>query len=126
MKATKPNTIHEYIAEFPKDIQVILEEIRATIKKAAPEAEETIKYGMPTFTLNGNLVHFGAFKKHIGFYPVPRNVEAFEEDLALYKGEKATAQFPLNKPMPLDLISRIVVHNVKENLHRQIRNNLPE
>ena len=113
-----PKDIDEYIAGFPNDVQEILEKIRMTIRNAAPSAEETIKYQMPTFTLNGNLVHFGAFKKHIGFYPVPRGDETFTDELSVYEGEKATVRFPLDKPIPFDLISRIVKFRVKKNLER--------
>jgi uncharacterized protein YdhG (YjbR/CyaY superfamily) len=115
---TTPRNIDEYIAGFPQDVQDILEEIRTTIRKVAPEAEETIKYRMPTFTLKGNLVHFAAFKNHIGFYPVPTGIEAFKEELSQYKGGKGSVQFPLDKLIPLDLISRIVKFRVKENLER--------
>src|SRR6185503_8308080 len=108
MITTKPNDINEYIAGFPKDIQKILEQVRATIKKAAPGAEETIKYAIPTFTLSGNLVHFAAFKNHIGFYPVPSGIEAFKKELSVYKGGKGSVQLPLDKPMPLSLITTIV------------------
>src|SRR5437762_13653607 len=87
-----------------------------TIRKAAPDAQETIKYQMPTFTLKGNLVHFAAFKKHIGFYPVPRGVEPFKDELSVYEGEKSTVRFPFDKPIPFDLISRIVKFRVKKNL----------
>ena len=113
---TAPKDIDEYIAGFPNDVQEILEKIRKTIRKAAPDAQETIKYQMPTFTLNGNLVHFAAFKKHIGFYPVPRGIETFKDELSVYEGEKATARFPLDKPIPFDLISKIVKFRVKKNL----------
>ena len=92
-----------------------MEQIRNTIKQAAPEAEEAIKYAMPTYVLNGNLVHFAAFKNHIGFYPVPSGIEAFKQELSVYKGAKGSVQFPLDKPMPLDLISKIVKFRVKEN-----------
>lgn len=110
------NSIDEYIASFPKDIQALLETMRTTIRSAAPEAEETISYGMPTFRLKGNLVHFAAFKHHIGFYPVPSGIEAFKQELAPYKSAKGSVQFPLNQPLPLDLISRIVTFRVAENL----------
>lgn len=110
---TPPRDIDAYIAGFPKDVQKILEKIRVTIKKAAPDAGETIKYQMPTFTLNGNLVHFGAFKKHIGLYPVPRGIRPFKDELSDYAGDKSTVRFPLDKPMPFDLISRIVKFRVK-------------
>ncbi len=113
-----PKTIDEYIAGFPPDVQEILEKIRATIRKAAPGAEETIKYQMPTFTLHGNLVHFAAFKKHIGFYPVPTGIEKFKKELAAYEGGKGSVQFPLDQPIPYGLISRIVKFRVKENLAR--------
>jgi uncharacterized protein YdhG (YjbR/CyaY superfamily) len=113
---TSPKDIDEYIADFPKEVQALLKKIRTTIRKAAPDAKETIKYQMPTFTLYGNLVHFAAFKKHIGFYPVPRGVEAFKDELSAYKGEKSTARFPLDQPIPLDLISRIVKFRVTKNL----------
>jgi len=113
-----PKTIDEYIAGFPHDIQEILEKIRVTIRKAAPDAQEAIKYQMPTFTLKGNLVHFGAFKKHIGFYPVPTGIEKFKDELSVYEGGKGSVQFPLDKPIPYDLIGRIVEFRVKENLER--------
>lgn len=115
---TSPRTIDEYIAGFPEEIQLILEKIRQTIRKAAPEAEETIKYRMPTFTLKGNLVHFAAFQNHIGFYPVPTGIEAFKEELSVYKGGKGSVQFPLDRPIPYDLIDRIVRFRVKENLEK--------
>ena len=118
MKAdqTVPNNIDEYIAGFPTDIQEILKNIRMTIREAAPEAEETIKYQMPTFTLQGNLVHFAAFKKHIGFYPVPTGIEAFKDELSVYEQGKGSVRFPLDQPIPYDLISKIVKFRVKENL----------
>ena len=115
---TPPGNIDEYIAGFPGDVQKILEEIRTTIRKAAPDAEETIKYQMPTFTLHGNLVHFAAYKKHIGFYPVPRGVEEFKKALSAYEGAKSTVRFPLDKPIPFGLISKIVKFRVKKNLER--------
>src|SRR5674476_1509434 len=94
------NSIDEYIGTFPQEIQTLLEQVRATIRQAAPEAEEAIKYAMPTFVLNGNLVHFAAFKNHIGFYPVPSGIEAFKKELSVYKGAKGSVQFPLDQPMP--------------------------
>lgn len=116
IKQTAPQDIDEYIAGFPKDVQEILEKVRATIRKAAPNAEETISYKMPTFTLNGDyLVFFSAFKKHIGFYPVPIGNAAFKEDLSVYGAGKGTAKFPLDKPIPFDLITRIVKCRAKEN-----------
>lgn len=120
MKAhpTSPQTIDEYIKGFPPDVQAILENIRRTIRKAVPDAEETIKYRMPTFTLKGNLVYFAAFKKHIGFYPVPTGIEKFKKELSLYKSAKGSVQFPLDQPMPFDLIRKIVKFRAKENLAR--------
>jgi uncharacterized protein YdhG (YjbR/CyaY superfamily) len=111
------NTIDDYIAGFPSDVQEILEKIRTTIQKAAPDAEETISYQMPTFTLKGKyLVYFAAYKKHIGFYPTPiKNVE-FQEELAAYQAGKGTLQFPLDEPIPYDLINKVVRFRVKENL----------
>jgi uncharacterized protein YdhG (YjbR/CyaY superfamily) len=108
-------TIDEYIAGFPKDIQKKLEDIRATIRKAAPNAEEAIKYAMPTFVLNGNLVHFAAFKNHIGFYPTPSGIESFKKELSVYKGAKGSVQFPLDQPLPLALITRIVKYRITKN-----------
>jgi uncharacterized protein YdhG (YjbR/CyaY superfamily) len=109
-----PKNIDEYIAGFPADVQAMLQQVRATISKAAPDADEAIKYQLPTFVLNGNLVHFGAFKKHIGFYPTPSGIEGFKADLAKYQGAKGSVQFPLDKPMPLALISKIVKFRVSE------------
>ncbi len=117
-KRAKFTSIDEYIATFPEEIRVILEELRATIKAAAPDAEEKISYQMPTFALKGNLVHFAAFKHHIGFYPAPRGIEAFKDELAGYKGAKGSVQFPIDKPLPLKLISRIVKFRVDENLKK--------
>ncbi len=115
---TAPKTIDEYIAGYPHDVQEILKKTRMTIRKAAPDAEETIKYRIPTFTLKGNLVHFAAFKKHIGFYPTPTGTAKFKKELSEYEGAKGSVQFPLGKPMPFDLIRRIVKFRVKENLER--------
>jgi uncharacterized protein YdhG (YjbR/CyaY superfamily) len=115
---TAPKSMDDYIAEFPKDVQEILENIRRTIKKAAPDAEETINYQMPTFTLKGNLVHFAAYKKHVGFYPTPTGIEKFNKELSVYEGAKGSVRFPLDKPIPFDLISKIVKFRVKENLER--------
>ena len=112
------STIDEYIADFPQDVQKLLQQVRATIKKAAPKAEEKIGYGIPTFTLNGNLVHFGGYKNHIGFYPAPAGLKAFEKELAPYLAGKGTAQFPIDKPLPLGLISEIVKFRVKQNLEK--------
>ena len=109
-------SIDEYIASFPFDIQARLEAMRETIRAAAPDAEEKISYQMPTFFLKGNLVHFAAFKLHIGFYPAPRGIEAFQDELSQYKGSKGAVQFPLDQPLPLDLVARIVRFRVAENL----------
>lgn len=109
-------TIDEYIQNFPGDIQERLQKIRAVIKDSAPEAEEAISYAMPTFKLNGNLVHFAAFTNHIGFYPAPSGMEEFQEELSMYKSGKGSAQFPHDKPLPLDLVSKIVKFRVKQNL----------
>jgi len=118
MKTNAPKNIDDYIAGYPKDVQVILKKIRTTIKKAAPEAEEAMSYQMPTFKLKGNLVHFAAFKNHIGFYPAPTGIEQFKKELAIYQKGKGTLQFPLDKPLPLGLITKIVKFRVKENLAR--------
>ena len=109
-------SIDEYIATFPVDKQALLESIRATIKAAAPEAEERISYQMPTFALNGNLVYFAATKHHIGLYPASSGVpEAFEEELSKYKGTKGSVHFPYTQPLPTELITRIVQFRVAEN-----------
>jgi uncharacterized protein YdhG (YjbR/CyaY superfamily) len=112
------STIDEYVATFPKNVQDILEKLRRTIKKAAPGAEEAISYQIPTFKLHGNLVHFAAFKNHIGFFPTSSGIEAFKEELASYETAKGTVRFPLDKPLPLSLISKIVKYRVKENVQR--------
>ena len=115
---TTPKNIDEYIAGFPKEVQEILEKIRLTIRNAAPAAEERISYQLPTFTFKGNLVHFAAFKKHIGLYPTPSGIEKFKNELSAYEGAKGSVQFPLDKPIPYELISEIVKFRVKENLGR--------
>ena len=112
-------TMDEYISTFPEDVQGVLNELRQTIKVAAPQAQETINYQIPTFTLNGNLVHFAAFENHIGFYPTPSGMEAFEHELSSYKRAKGSVQFPIDQPLPLALIRRIVEYRVKENLARK-------
>ncbi len=117
-KKTGFTSIDEYIATFPEDIQTILQSIRETIRAAAPDATEKISYQMPTFDLKGNLVHFAAFKSHIGFYPTPSGTAAFKEELARYQAGKGSIQFPLDEPMPLDLIRRIVKMRVNENLRK--------
>ncbi len=123
MNETAPATIDAYIAAFPDDVQAILQQIRRAVHEVAPEATEAIAYGMPTFKLHGNLVHFAAFKNHIGFYPVPSGIEAFQEELAAYKQGKGSVQFPLNRPMPYDLIRRIVEFRVRENTARAAAKN---
>jgi uncharacterized protein YdhG (YjbR/CyaY superfamily) len=118
MDKTTPKDMDEYIASFPTDIRERLEKVRRTIRAAAPEAKETIKYGIPTFTLNGNLVSFAAYKKHIGLYPAPRGTEEFNKELSAYEAKKSTVRFPLDKPIPHDLISQIVMFRVKDMLAR--------
>jgi uncharacterized protein YdhG (YjbR/CyaY superfamily) len=118
IKRTKFEDIDSYIASFPEDTRRLLQKLRITISKAAPEAKETINYGIPTFTLKGNLVHFATFKNHIGFYPTPSGIEAFKKELSAYEGAKGSVQFPLAKPIPFDLISKIVEFRVKENLKK--------
>ncbi len=111
-------SIDEYIAAFPEAIQERLRAMRATIKAAAPDATEKISYQMPTFFLKGNLVHFAAFKHHIGFYPTAQGIEAFEDELSVYEGAKGSVQFPLDQPLPLELVGRIVQFRVAENLKK--------
>ncbi len=110
--------IDAFISGFPPETQEILEQLRATIKNAAPDAEEKISYGIPTFSLKGNLVHFAAYKHHIGFYPGASGIEAFKNELTPYKLSKGTVQFPLGQPLPLDLITQMVLFRVKENLKK--------
>ena len=120
MDSTKKGfeSIDEYIAAFPADVQKILQEIRKVIKEAAPQAVEKISYQMPTFYLDGNLVHFAAFKNHIGFYPAPSGIETFKDDLAKYEGSKGAIRFPKDQPLPYDLIRRIVAYRVSENMKK--------
>lgn len=117
MKTTA--SIDDYIAGFPKEVQVILQQIRTTIKQAVPEAEETISYAMPAFKYHGMLVYFAAYRNHIGFYALPSGNEAFKKELQHYKTGKGSIQFPLDEPMPLDLISRIVKLRANENLRKK-------
>ncbi|MBE7170626.1 MAG: DUF1801 domain-containing protein [Williamsia sp.] len=115
MKDLHPYTdTDSYIAGFPENTQRLLHEIRRTIREAAPEAAEKISYGIPTFTMGGNLVHFAAYDHHIGFYPGSSPVKAFEKELAGYKTSRGTVQFPLDKPLPHELISKIVQHGIAE------------
>jgi uncharacterized protein YdhG (YjbR/CyaY superfamily) len=111
--------VDEYIAAFPQDIQLRLEQMRQAIKKAAPSAEELISYQMPAYKYHGTLVYFAAFKNHIGFYATPTGHEAFKKELSVYKEGKGSVQFPHNRPLPLALITRIVKYRVKENLERE-------
>jgi uncharacterized protein YdhG (YjbR/CyaY superfamily) len=111
-------SIDEYIASFPEDIQALLEAVRATIKAAAPDAEERISYQMPAFALNGNLVYFAALKHHIGFYPTASGIEAFKDEVSIYENTKGAVKFPLDQPLPLELIGRIVQFRVAENLKK--------
>ena len=116
MKTTAPASIDAYMATFPPEVQEVLEQVRATIRTAAPEAEETIAYAMPAFRLYGKpLVYFAAFKNHIGFYALPSGTAALKEEMSRYKSGKGSIQFPLNEPMPLELIARIVAFRVDEN-----------
>jgi len=109
-------SIDEYIIKFPPEIQKILRMLRKVIKESAPEAEEKISYQMPTFVLHGNLVHFAAHKNHMGFYPTPSGIDAFKHELSEYKGAKGSIQFPLEKSIPYELISKIVKFRVAENI----------
>jgi len=120
VKASKKRfkTIDEYIATFPENVQDILEELRKTIRDSAPNAKETISYQIPTFKLNGNLVHFAAFKNHVGFYPTPSAINEFKKELSQYEVAKGSIKFPINEPVPLDLVVRIVNYRVKENLKK--------
>jgi len=112
-------SIDEYIAAFPKNVQSVMEKLRKAIKEQSPQTTEAISYQMPTFKLNGNLVHFAAYKKHIGFYPTPSAIEAFKEKLSGYKTSKGAVQFPLDKPLPIDLVKEMVRYRVKENLAKK-------
>jgi len=114
MAQGKPGDIDSYIAAYPERVQGLLEEVRETIRRAAPDAVEAIKYGIPTFVQCENLVHFAAFKKHIGFYPAASGIAAFKDELSGYKSAKGSVQFPLDRPMPLQLIERIVKFRVRE------------
>lgn len=110
-----PNPIDQFISKYPSEVKTILQKIRAVIQRSAPGAEEAMAYGIPTFRLNGkNLVHFSAFKEHIGFYPTPTGIEKFKKELSAYEGAKGSVKFPLNKPIPYALITKIVQFRVKE------------
>jgi len=114
-------SIDDYISGFPVEVQYLLQQVRLKIKELAPRAEEAISYGIPTFKLNGNLVHFAAFKNHIGLYPTPSGLEEFEKELSPYKQGKGSVQFPLDKPLPLDLIGKIVAYRVRKNTEKNPR-----
>jgi uncharacterized protein YdhG (YjbR/CyaY superfamily) len=116
--ATRPTTIDEYIAAFPEEVRKILQTLREAMRAEAPQAEETIKYGMPTFTLHGNLVHFAAYKNHIGLYPTSSPMEAFKDELSAYKTSRGAIQFPIDRPLPLPLIRRIVAYRVRESTQK--------
>lgn len=118
MSKRTPRNVDEYISGFPKDVQEKLEKLRAIIREAAPEAEEKISYQMPTFVLEGNLIHFAAYKKHIGFYPTPSGIEKFKAKLSEYKWAKGSIQFPLDEPIPYELVREIVAYRVKENMEK--------
>lgn len=109
-----PQTIHEYIAAYPPNVQKVLKKVRAAIKAAAPDATEAIKYQIPTFVLNGNLVSFAAYKTHIGVYPVPTGTQKFQQAIAVYRASKSTLRFPLDEPVPYELISQLVKYLIKE------------
>ena len=114
----KFETVTDYIASFPLEKQVLLKQIRAALQKAVPEATETIKYGMPTLVLHGNLLHYAAMKNHIGFYPAPSGIEKFAEELKPYHTSKGAVQFPLDQPLPYDLMVKIALFRVEENVEK--------
>lgn len=116
--ATTYNAIDTYISAFSPEVQEILNTLRTLIREIAPEAEEKISYQMPTFVLYGNLVHFAAYKHHIGFYPTPSAIENFKNELSGFKGAKGSVQFPIDKPLPYELIRKMVKFRVEENLKR--------
>jgi uncharacterized protein YdhG (YjbR/CyaY superfamily) len=115
----KYSSIDEYINQFPQNTQDILKKLRALIIKTAPNATEAISYGMPTFKLSGNLIHFAAYKEHIGFYPTPSGISAFEKEISQYKSGKGSVRFPIDKPIPFDLVKKIVGYRIKENLKKE-------
>jgi uncharacterized protein YdhG (YjbR/CyaY superfamily) len=119
MLTLKPNNVDEYIASFPKETRELLEQVRATIKKAAPMAEEVISYQMPAYKQNGILVYFAGYSRHIGFYPTASGIEAFKKELSVYKNAKGSVQFPINRPLPLELIANLVKFKVAQNIEKQ-------
>lgn len=114
----KPTSVAQYIAGFPADVQAVLQRIRLAIREAAPHAEEVISYQIPTFKLKGNVIHFAAWKNHIGFYPGSSGIGAFKKELSKYQNAKGSVQFTLDQPMPLSLIKKIVAYRVRENIER--------
>jgi uncharacterized protein YdhG (YjbR/CyaY superfamily) len=114
MDKKSPTTIDEYIAGYPANVQEILQKVRATVRQALPDAQEAIKYGMPTYVQNGNVLSFGAYKKHIGVYPTPGGTEKFQQEIAPYKAAKSTVQFPLDQPIPYPLLSQLAKFRLKE------------
>jgi uncharacterized protein YdhG (YjbR/CyaY superfamily) len=120
MVSNPSRDIDEYIARYPADVQETLQKLRTAIREAAPEAEEAISYQIPTFCWHGNLVHFAAYKKHVGFYPTPSGIEHFRDELSGFKLSKGTVQFPLDQPIPFDLVTRIVKFRVQENRERAV------
>jgi uncharacterized protein YdhG (YjbR/CyaY superfamily) len=121
-----PKDIDSYIAIFPSNVQVLLEELRETIRKSAPGAMEVISYQMPAYKLNGNLVYFAGYKNHIGFYPGASGIAAFRNEIVGYKNAKGTVRFPLDKPLPLELVERIVKYRVAENIEKARKKRKPE
>jgi len=119
MNKKAPKSIDDYVDRFPKETQQLLRKMRLTIRRAAPKAEESISYGMPTFTLGRNRVYFAGYKNHIGFYPIPAGIEFFKKELSLYKQGKGSVQFPIDKPLPLALVSRIVKFRMKQDLSKK-------
>jgi uncharacterized protein YdhG (YjbR/CyaY superfamily) len=117
-KTASPANTDAYIASFPKETQTLLEQLRATIKKAAPEAEELISYQMPAYKYNGMLVYFAGYKNHIGFYPTASGIANFTKELSVFKSSKGAVQFPLDRPLPLQLVTKIVKFRVKENMEK--------
>ena len=127
MKKTKPpKNFDEYLTLFPENVRVLLSKLHETIKKAAPKAEEVISYGMPAFKYHGMLAYFAGYKHHIGFYPMPLAIKAFKKELSDYKTSKGAVQFPLDKPLPVRLISKMIKSRVKENLNKQKKKSIPK
>ena len=119
MEATKFKTVQEYLSAQPAPVKAMLQQMRSTIKEAAPGAEEVISYNMPAFKLQGMLVWYAAFKNHIGFYPAPMGIDEFKDETAIYRTGKGTLQFPLDQPIPYDLITKIVKFRVQRNLEKR-------